>query len=383
MTIRYCKLCTNVSTRPNIVFNEDGVCPVCQFASMKKEGAIDWRARRKELDEICNWGRANTKTHWDCIVTVSGGKDSTRQALYARDELGMNPLLVSSVYPPQQLNERGAHNLGNLISLGFDTVTLSLNPHIWRRLMREGFLRFGNWARSTEMALYAIPIHVAIAYKIPLLFYGENPVWTIGEQHGRTDGDASRLKQGNTIRGGPDQLRPEDVDARDIHFYYYPSDEDMEYAKLRLVYLGYYIPDWSSKRNAEIAIANGLQIRDDPPEETGDLDRVGCLDEDFRFVNQRFKYLKYGFGIITDSMVHRINRGEISREEAFAWIRKYDGCCGHKFIRRFCEFVQLTEEEYLQNEAKFRNPDVWEKGPDGEWRLRIENERDRALRYGA
>jgi hypothetical protein len=286
----------------------------------------------------------------------------------------MNPLLVSCVYPPEQLNERGAHNLGNLISLGFDTVTLSLNPHIWKRLMREGFLRFGNWARSTEMALYAIPIHVAIAYKIPLLFYGENPVWTIGEKHGRVDGDASRLKHGNTIRGGPDQLRPEDVSQRDIHFYYYPSDDDMEYARLRLVYLGYYIPDWSSKRNAEIAIAHGLQIRDDPPEKIGDLDRVGCLDEDFRFVNQRFKYLKFGFSCVTDAVVHRINRGEMGRAEGFELIRKYDGKCHRELILRFCNFIGISEQEYLLNEAKYRNPDVWERGPDGEWRLRVEGE---------
>lgn len=374
MPIRYCKTCVNPSSRPNTFFDENGICPACGFAKAKRTGEIDWSARRVELAEICDWGRRHTKSHYDCIVTVSGGKDSTRQALFARDELGMNPLLVSCVYPPEQLAERGAHNLGNLISLGFDTVSLSLNPMVWTRLMKEGFYRFGNWARSTEMALYAIPIHIAIAYKIPLLFYGENPAWTIGEKHGKLDGDASRLKQGHTISGGPRMLMTGDMTPQDAHFYFYPSDEDMMYGNLRLVYLGYYIPDWSSKRNAEIAIANGLQVRDDPPESIGDIDRIGCLDEDFRFVNQFLKYLKFGFGAVTDQVVGRINRGELTREEGFELVRKYDGKCNRGLILRFCHYLGISEEEFWRVAEGFRNPDVWEKGPDGEWRLRIEGE---------
>ena len=109
------------------------------------------------------------------------------------------------------MTDRGARNFANLISLGFDTLGVSPDPQIWKRLMREGFFRFGNWCKSTEMALYAIPIHAAIAYQVPLIFYGENPAFTIGEKHGRLDGDASRLKQGNTIAGGPKPLLPDDV----------------------------------------------------------------------------------------------------------------------------------------------------------------------------
>jgi hypothetical protein len=83
--IRLCARCVNPSTRPNIVFDEEGVCPVCRFEEEKRRGVIDWEARRREIDEIVAWGRANTKCSYDCIVTVSGGKDSTRQAIFARD----------------------------------------------------------------------------------------------------------------------------------------------------------------------------------------------------------------------------------------------------------------------------------------------------------
>src|SRR5262249_34377426 len=108
MKIKLCAKCVNPHTRPNMSFDDSGVCPVCQFEEHKKQQAIDWQSRREELHSICAWGKKHTRSSYDCIVTVSGGKDSTRQACYARDELGMHPLLVNCAYPPEQLSEIGA-----------------------------------------------------------------------------------------------------------------------------------------------------------------------------------------------------------------------------------------------------------------------------------
>jgi hypothetical protein len=284
----------------------------------------------------------------------------------------MNPLLVNCAYPPEQLSEIGAHNLANLIELGFDTVSLSLNPQLWKRLMREGFTRFGNWCRSTEMALYAIPVHVAIAYQIPLMFYGENPALTIGEKHGRLDGDASQLKRGNTIAGGPDSLLPADVTPQDSYFYYYPPDEDMEAARLRLVYLGYYMEDWSGRNNAAFAVARGLQVRKEPPEMTGDLWGFTCLDEDYSIVNQFLKYVKLGFGRVTDQVCEAISAGAMTREEGLALVRQYDGRCDSSFIRRFCDYLEITEEHFWRVAERFRNEGIWKKDAQGRWQLQVE-----------
>jgi len=367
--MKRCTRCVNPDTRPNMSFNADGMCPVCQYELAKTGEVIDWNARRAELAEVCVWGREHTRSTYDCIVTVSGGKDSTRQACFARDALGMNPLLVNCAYPPEQMTELGAANLSNLISLGFDTLSVSPDPQIWKRLMREGFFKFGNWARSTEMALYAIPVHVAIAYQIPLIFYGENPVMTIGEHHGSTDGDASQLKQGNTIAGGPAQLMPSDVFAQDAHFYFYPPDEHMAAARLRLVYLGYYMPEWSGRSNAEFALARGLRQRTEPPEMTGDLWGFSCLDEDFSIVNQYLKYLKLGFGRVTDQVCEAINAGTTSREEGLELVRRYDGCCDESFIARFCDYLEISEKEFREVAERFRNRDLWRGTPDGKWHL--------------
>lgn len=367
--MRRCTRCVNPDTRPNMVMSADGLCPVCRYELAKRGEVIDWPARAAELAGICTWGRQNSRSTYDCIVTVSGGKDSTRQACFARDELGMNPLLVNCAYPPEQVTDLGAANLSNLISLGFDTLSVSPDPRTWKRLMREGFFKFGNWARSTEMALYAIPVHVAIAYQIPLIFYGENPVMTIGEQHGRTDGDASQLKKGNTIAGGPSQLLPADVSAQDAYFYFYPPDEDMAAAGLRLVYLGYYMRDWSGRNNAEFAIARGLKTRSEPPEMTGDLWGISCLDEDFSIVNQYLKYIKLGFGRVTDQVCEAINAGTMTREEGLELVRQYDGRCDGTFIARFCAYLEISENEFLDVVERFRNRGLWQSATDGSWRL--------------
>ena len=372
MTIILCARCVNPSTRPNFELDEEGVCPVCRFGEAKRSESIDWDERRDELKEICAWGRRNTRSTYDCIVTVSGGKDSTRQACYARDELGMNPLLVNCAYPPEQLTDLGAHNLANLIGLGFDTLSIGLDPPLWKRLMREGFYRFGNWAKSTEMALYAIPIHVAIAYQVPLIFYGENPVLTIGERHGRADGDASQLKKGNTIAGGPRTVLPDDVTPQEMYFYYYPPDEDMEAASLRLVYLGYYMHDWSGRNNAAFALEGGFRKRTETPEMTGDLWGFSCLDEDFSIVNQFLKYLKLGFGRVTDQVCEAINSGSVSREEGLKLVERYDGACDRDFIRRFCEYLEIDEAEFWQVAERYRNREIWRKDAAGRWHLQVE-----------
>lgn len=371
--VTLCKKCVNPSSRPNIQFDKEGVCPVCRYEEQKQDQVINWPSRVSELQEICDWGRANTRTTYDCIVTVSGGKDSLRQACYARDTLKMNPLLVSCSYPPEQMTHRGANNVANLIELGFDTICVSPDPQLWKKLMRVGFFKFGNWCRSTEMALYAIPIHTAIAYQIPLIFYGENPAFTIGEKHGKMDGDASRLKQGNTIAGGPKQLLPDDVTDQEAHFYYYPSDDDMDAARLRMVYLGYYMEEWSGRNNAQFAIEKGLEIRsDETPEMTGDLWGFSCLDEDYSIVNQYLKYIKLGFGRVTDQVCEAISSGAMSREEGIEQVKKFDGKCDHSYIRRFCTYLEISEDEFRATVEQYRNHKLWKKDSQDRWELQVD-----------
>ena len=359
--INYCKTCLNPSTRPNTSFNKEGYCPVCSYERNKIEKNIDWDERKLELNRIKEWGKKNTKSTYDCIVTVSGGKDSMRQAFFIRDELEMNPLLISSIYPPEHLHERGAENLSNLINHGFNCLSLSLDPIIWKKLIRNSFLKFGNYAKSSEMALYAIPIHLAIANKIPLLFYGENPVYTIGESYGGKGGNAISIQEGNTIKGGPKGLKFKSFNKTDYYFYEYPSYNDIKDADLKISYLGYYMQDWYGFKNAEIAIKNGLKIRKEKPEDTGDLWGVSALDEDFTMLNQYFKYLKYGYGRVTDQVCEAIHQGLMTREEALHLVKKYDGKCSKKFIKFFCNYIEISDKTFEKTVDRIVNKKLFKK----------------------
>ncbi len=368
--MKFCKKCVQPDSRPGIKFNEQGICPGCQY--VEKAQDIDWEFRKDELKKIVQSLKKNVHSHYDCIIGVSGGKDSTRQAMYVKEELGLKPLLVSCTYPPEQQTERGAYNLGNMISLGFDTIAIGPAPKTWKKLMREGFLKYGNWAKSTEMALFASVPRVAIAHHIPLIFWGENPAMTLGELgSGSWSWDGNQMKNINTIKGGPDSFLNDEISKKDIIWYYYPSDEEMEQAKLQLVYLGYFWKDWSKIDNANYSIAHGIEIRNDHPGNTGSLHQFECLDEDFVVVNQMIKHLKFGFGKVTDEVNELIRLGKMKREEAIELIKKYDGKCSRQYIKNFCDYIEITEEEFWGVAESFRNKDIWKKDEAGNWKLKF------------
>lgn len=368
-SVKYCRACCQPDTRPNTRFTEDGFCFPCHVAANPQ--AIDWDARRRELEAIADFGRESNVSGYDCIIGVSGGKDSVRQAMYARDELGLKPLLVCCTYPPEQQTERGTGNLANLIELGFDTVTVSPSPQVSKALMRQSFFKFGNLARSNEMVLYASAPKVAIAYHIPLIFLGENPAITLGEWSGSLGGDASRMKYGNTLGGGdPKDLMAEGMTRKDVLWYTYSSDEEMEQGRLRIVYLGYYIPDFNKWENARFAIEHGLVIRDDPPEDIGDITGAEALDEDFVIVNQMIKYVKYGFGKVTDQVGEFIRAGRMTRTEAIAQVKAYDGRCAQRYLDSFCSYLEISPERFWKVVESYRDPKIWKRGSDGGWELR-------------
>ena len=370
---RYCRKCVEPDTRPDCVFDDESVCLPCRYHETLDQ--IDWEGRRREIEEIADWGRAHNTSGYDCIIGVSGGKDSHRQSLFARDELGLKPLLVSCAYPPEQQTERGAANLANLSNLGFDIITVRPAPQIYKTLVRWGFVKFGNWGKSTEMALYASVPRLAVAYGIPLYFLGENPALSWGSAGGSLDGDANRFKYNHTLQGGDiEPLLADGVTKADVFWYLYPSDRDMERADLRIVYLGYYIRDFNDFANGRIAIEHGLQVRqgrDADPEEIGQITNFDALDDDFVHLNQMLKWFKFGFGKVTEQASGAIRNGVMSRGEAIEQVKLYDGKCSDRFIKGFCDYTEITEDEFWRVAESYRNRGLWERvgNDDGEWRL--------------
>lgn len=362
-------MCVQPDTRPNIRF-EDGICPACRFAEANRN-EVDFDARWQELQQIAEMARASNVSGYDCIIGVSGGKDSTRQALIARDQLGLKPLLVSCTYPPEQQTERGARNLANLITLGFDCISVSPDPKLWKLLMRESFLRYGNWCKSTEMALYASAPIVSIAYHIPVIFLGENPAITLGELGVGTTGVANASKHSNTLTEGPLTWGVENLTPQQLFWYDYPSDEDMEAAAMKIYYLGYYVRDFSRFENARVSVENGLEIRHEPPEEIGDYYGFEALDDDFVVMNQMLKHMKFGFGKVTEQVAEATRLGMMTRAKAVELVRKFDGRCAERYIQKFCDYLEITLEQFWQTAERFRNLDIWKKNEQGQWELKV------------
>ncbi len=344
--MQYCKTCLQPDTRPNITFSNSGICPACIYHS--KYLKVDWSERSKILMELVDRYR-NPASQYDCIIGVSGGKDSTRQALWIRDYLKMRPLLVCLSYPPQQMTDLGAANISSLIELGFDVIQSYPAPETWRRLMKVSFMKYGNWAKSTELALFASVPKLAIDLNIPLILWGENPGLQVGDMKtlGREGYDGNNLREMNTLGGGDYAwIKKAGFSEKDIMPYRYPSYQQMKKHKINIVYLGWFLGDWSFINNAKISGVNGLNLREDHVKNTGDLYGVSALDEDWVGLNQMIKFYKFGFGKTTDYVNEMIRQEKITREDGIKLVKKYDGVCSQKYIEDFCIYLEITNHTF-------------------------------------
>lgn len=371
MNIRWCKRCVETNTRPTTDFDAEGVCIACRNTSKHAAEHIDWAQRNRTLREIVAWAKDRNVSGYDCIIGVSGGKDSTRQALFAR-ELGLHPLLVSCNYPPEEQTRRGVHNLANLIELGFDTLVVTPAPGTSKRLMKHCFSTYGNLFNATELALYgSLPI-TATAYNIPLILLGENPGLAWGNDVGSQDFDGNRMKYMNTLKGGdPRAFAPPAVGDDELFWYRYPEDAELERAGIRIVYLGYFMPDFNDHTNARVATLHGLEVRsgrDASPENTGGIYPFVALDDDFVIVNQYIKYLKFGFGKATQEVGSAIRYGLLSRAEGVELVNRYDGKCADFYIEAVCRYLELTREQFWENVDRFVNRELFERGTDARWK---------------
>jgi len=366
--MKYCKKCLQTDTRPGTRFDKNGICPACNYYETLKD--VDWDERRKEMDAIVAFGKANNHSGYDCIIGVSGGKDSTRQAFFVKDVLKMNPLLVCLNYPPEQVTQRGVENVSNMITHGFDSIIINPSPQVWRKLMRKSFFEFTNWAKSTELALYGSVPRLAIAYQIPLIWWGENSALQLGDLNvmGKNGSDGNNLRKMNTLGGGDiTWLLSEEIKKNQVLQYCYPSEKEMDNANLQITFLGYFWKDWSLIDNGNFSALRGLDVRKEPPQDIGDPTGITSLDENWVSLNQMIKYYKFGFGRITDYVNEDIRIGRITREAAIELTKKYDGNCSPKYIKSFSDYIGITVDEFWEHVDKSVNKNLFKKSAVGKW----------------
>ena len=357
--MKYCKNCLEADTRPNSTFY-NGICAACTHHRSNRE--VNWNLRFKSLEQIADNIRGDKDSSYDCIIGVSGGKDSTRQALYVRDKLNLNPLLVCLAYPPEQVTERGMANLSNLNSLGFDIYQSNPSAVLWKKLKRHGLQIFGNSFRSTELALFAAVPKVALKFGIKYIFWGENPALQLGDSKtlGKTGFDGNNVRQANTLSSGHDWMIELGYSPRELHPYLYPSESEFEENMLQIVYLGWFLGDWSEVKNGLHSVAQGLTTRVDDVSLTGDLYRCTALDEDFTPINQFIKCLKFGFGRVTDYVNEDIRNSRLTRSQGIELVEKYDLAIGDDYVQKYCDYLEVSPDYFWKFARSVANKNLFD-----------------------
>ena len=159
--MKWCSKCTLPDTRPNPTIGEDGVCNACKSHGTKQE--VDWASREKDFCKVVARAKEASRGY-DCLIPVSGGKDSTWQVIKCL-EYGLSPLTVTWKSPAR--TGIGRRNLNNLVSLGVDHIDYQINPKVEARFMLKAFERFGSTAIPMHMALFNIPLSIAVRFQIP------------------------------------------------------------------------------------------------------------------------------------------------------------------------------------------------------------------------
>jgi len=363
----YCKRCVMPSTRPGLVLDEAGICNACRWHEQKRT-AIDWNVRRQQLQRIADDARANADGPWHCVVGVSGGKDSTWQAMYVRDELGLNPLLVQ--FASSDGTDLGRRNLENLVRLGFTLVGVQPNPRVARRLCRKSFFDYGNIVKYSEHALFTAPFRVGIDYGIPLVFFGENPALEVGDRNTNRPGwDATGIKFNNTLGGqGIDIWLGDGIEERDLLPYAFPSDEEMARWGGQGIFMGYFL-DWSGWENAVFALRHGFECIDIDYRDLGIPYQHNSIDSNHGgFVNAMLKHTKLGFGHTSEFTSYDVRAGRLTRGEATRLVKELDGKCSARLIKDYCDWIEITEEKFWQIADHYRGK-MWRRDAAGDWQL--------------
>jgi len=364
--IKYCVRCVMPETKPDLHIDGEGVCNACRSYEHRK--AIDWDARRTELDALLARYRTTDGTNWDCIVPVSGGKDSTYQVIRML-QLGMNPLCVTAT--TCDLSDLGRKNIENLKQLGVDYVEMTPNPKVRAKLNRVGLSDVGDISWPEHVGIFTIPVRAAVQYRVPLIIWGEN---SQNEYGGPAHAAANNVLNRRWLEefGGLLGLRVSDLQEREgiqrqhLIPYTYPTDAELEQVGVTGLFLGYFIP-WDGYTNVLVAQGHGFVTY--PTCVEGSIVTYENLDNHQTGIHDYFKFLKFGFARATDIACLHLRRDRISRRDALDLVRLHDGKFPWTYLGKRLEDIlaplELSVDEFVAICDRFTNKKIFVKDTRG------------------
>lgn len=359
--MKYCTKCVMPSTRPGITFNENGVCAAC--LSYEKRATVDYARRWAELEALCDKYRgSNGPNQYDCMIAVSGGKDSHFQVHTFKEKLGMNPLLVS-VEDNFPMTKAGVHNLKNISeAFGCDLITIKPNLKAQKKILRFTFEKYGKPTFFIDRYIYTYPLHMALKFNTPLLVYGENVSYEYGGVNA-VETYSARDQINNGVGSGisKEELLEIGVSEKDLNFFDPPSDKDL--LKLDPIYLSYFV-EWNSFHNYELAKKHGFHDLTHEWQRTHHVEQFDQIDTPAYLVHSWMKYPKFGHAAATDYSARMIRYGMLTRDEAISLVRKHDHDLDPRSIREFCQFAGYGEKEFWQIIDSHFNKEIFTKKND-------------------
>ena len=351
-------------TRPGSIFDIEGICQACH--NYEKRKLIDWEERKKDLKKLCMKYKREDG-YYDCLIPVSGGKDSHFLVYMMKVEMGMNPLLIT-VGDPFTKTNAGLSNFRNLgDTFGCDHILFNLSIDLFRRVTRIAFEELGEPLKFVEAAIYTVPLKIAMQFGIKLLVFGENSSY----EYGTTAQD--NYSSLNYIMNIFDNINidfwlEKGISIKEMNAIIPPKKEDLNRAELDSIFMSYFDP-WSSVRYLEIAKRYGFK------DLYHEWHREGCI-EDFEqidsiayMVHLWLKYPKFGFQRTSDIVSRRLREGLLTLEEAKKLIVENDHKLDQRAMEDFINFLGYKPEQFWRIVDRFWNREIFDK-VDGVWILK-------------
>ena len=365
--MQYCTECVYpaVSFAP-LLFDEDGVCSGCRVR--KQAEHVDWDERKRLLGEVLNEYKTDG-SNYDCIIPVSGGKDSYFQTHVITSVFGLKPLLVT--YHGNNFLECGQRNLERMRDVfDVDHHIFSPSVQLLKKINRLGFKKMGDMNWHNHCGIFTYPVQAAVKFKVPLIIWGEHGYTDLGGMHSIKDSVemTARYRLEHTCRGFDwhDMIDEEEgITEKDLLWAKYPTDDELGDLGIRGVYISNYM-DWDGYKN--YVLSRDLYDWQEHPEPFERTYRSFSNMDDMHEngIHDYLKYVKVGYGRATDHACKDIRWGRMTREEGIEMVRKYDHVKPRKDLERWLTYVDMSEEEFDTICDTFRDRRVWRK-QNGSW----------------
>ena len=352
-SIIWCKLCLMPSTRPNLSFNNDGICSQC--LNFKKKENINWNLRKINFDKLVKKIKAKKKLY-DCVIPVSGGKDSTWQVIKCL-QMGLKPLCVTWKTPFR--TKIGSTNLKNLINLGVDHIDWTINQKIEKQFVKKTFLLSGSTALPMHYAIFSIPLKVAYKFDIPLVVWGENSAYEYGNDdlNKLTEFNQKWLSKYGVNNNKSLNFWKKKISNLDLTSYELPNLKDLS-KKTKIIFLGDYFR-WDPKVSFKIAQKKGFQ---ETNKANIGIYNFADIDDNTINIHHWIKWFKFGFTRDFDNLSIEIRNNRVSKENAIKKIKNTNlNYLNKKSISDFCKYIKISEEIFFRAVEKFRNKKIWYK----------------------